>query len=89
MSAAASFKIEANVPIPPASNRGKYVPAIRELSRAQVGASTFIAGTSPNIAGAVASSARTHAGNGWYTVRKVPGGARIWKITEPSRSGGQ
>lgn len=54
--------------------------AIRELANAAIGASVFVkSGTYAFDHEAIRTAARRAGGSGWYTVREVEGGWRIWK----------
>ncbi len=83
------FKIETDVP-PPHSGRGNNrQEALRQLSRAPVGASIhFPLGSlsSHALVHALGVSARIVGGKGWFTARQVDGGARVWKVAEPARA---
>jgi len=84
------FNIETDHPIPSPRVRIKNGAraAIRALSLSNVGASVFfpsVDGRTPkSLAVSINSMANSVGGNGWYTLRKVEGGVRIWKLAEPS-----
>lgn len=87
--------VELGVVLPPRRDQtrapGSYKPgiggprrqatvAIRELTAAPTGASVFVAaGTYAFDQEGIRTAARRAGGSGWYRVRKVEGGWRIWK----------
>jgi hypothetical protein len=79
------MKIEQNVPMP--HNRGSkpsaQTVAIRELAaKGKVGDSIFLGELTPNQRSCVGSVARG-VGVGWYSLRRVENGYRLWRVGEP------
>ena len=66
-------KIEKNVPIPIGYNHQPY-----PLADMEIGDSFLITNPSPYIRSNIWAWSRKHARK--FTVRKVPGGTRVWRI---------
>lgn len=80
----APFKIETSIPVP-TPGRGHASPlttALRELARAEVGASMFVAAKGLSHQNTLHCRAKEVFGKGNYTARRVDGGYRIWKTAE-------
>ena len=74
--------IEKGIPLPKGSygNKTGITSKLRELMAAEVGDSILITGSTNMI---VANLANQAGGKGWYTVRSMIDGVRIWKKAEP------
>lgn len=78
--------VEVGVPLPTAKAgrpglRRQATMVIGELARAEVGASVFVAaGTYAHEPEGLRVAAMRAGGIGWYAVREVEGGWRIWKM---------
>lgn len=77
------FVIETSVPIPLPTSKSPSVAALRALSVASVGASLLIPPGTYKRDVNLGLAARYVGGSGWYAIRAVEGGQRIWKIAEP------
>jgi hypothetical protein len=83
----ASMQIEADVPLPRGGRHGtkrsEYRLALEALVASPVGSSFFIPDGTHGKPASAPQIANNLFGSGWFSVRKVEGGQRIWKIAEP------
>jgi len=81
------FEIETAVPAPATRyGRGAFRQALEALARAEIGSSFFIPDGTHGSSLSAGRMAQTLFGSGWYSLRKVEGGQRIWKIAEPKKN---
>lgn len=79
------LKIESDVPMPLPKNGvdPTITGAFRQLAGAAIGASFFIPCKPRDDMAKFYPMARRVGGKGWITCRRVEGGFRVWKLTEP------
>jgi hypothetical protein len=94
MAAAPAIGVELGIPLPPPKTRApdSFKPgtpgprrqatvAIRDLANSTIGASVFIADdTYACEPEGIRTAAMRAGGNGWYAIRKIESGWRIWKM---------